>query len=229
MSYHRFKIKEEIDFYRAMAELEQQGIPYSKHMLRDSSIPALGFNEYYGELTVPESMKNKAWRCLIIQNIDFLEVARRRKTASWINITFFLLGTYSIAVSLLLLKYWLLHFKMSTDKNYSYQWNLIQTKEMVKERSTGQVVLIKMDVNWDNNFEYIQEFSSKGWMVAEYFDTNEDGIFERVLYYDSASRLSGVLLDANGDGLPDGQTIYLEDGDTLELSDTSGNGLFTVD
>jgi hypothetical protein len=100
---------------------------------------------------------------------------------------------------------------------------------MVKERSTGQVVLIKMDVNWDNNFEYIQEFSSKGWMVAEYFDTNEDGIFERVLYYDSASRLSGVLLDANGDGLPDGQTIYLEDGDTLELSDTSGNGLFTVD
>lgn len=190
MLYHTFRFKNEFEFHRIVATLEEKEIPHRTHILRDTAIPALGFFDYYAEITITEEFRGEFIQLLNTESIEYMEKQKGKKTFKWSRIAFTLVGVYAIIATLLYFKYWDINKQSSSDKNFRYVWNYRNSQLKTIYQPTGSIIGISYDENYDYNFEYAQEYTKEGWLIIESFDSNEDGYYEKSIQYGKENRIS---------------------------------------
>ena len=123
MSYKTYRIKNEVDFQRLIADLKESNVPFCQKKLGDSALPVIGFNDSYGDITVPEEFDKEVLKFLIIEDIEFIQqfpINEKRITSKTLVIG---LSIYAFIMTLLFIKYWNINHRNSVDKNFEFSWN----------------------------------------------------------------------------------------------------------
>lgn len=228
MDYKTYKIRSEVDFHRLINQLKEEEIPHHYNMLGDSAIPPINFNKCYGEITIPMEFNSDFLKFIITENIEFEEKREARQTWDMPKVFFIVLIIYSMIMTLLFVKYLNLEKQYSFDKNFHYRWNWDNTVLSVIDKKTNNTITTFIDKNRDFNYELVRNFPSVEGIMIESIDRDENGYFEKIVSFGVGQRQSDLLIDNNGDGLYEVQWIYLENGDTLMLTDENKNGLFEL-
>lgn len=235
MEKYTFQIQDEFTYWRIIGFLDENKIEYSCRKIESSLFPS--FN-HGGEIevfaqdvpTVEELLRGEedspTETNVYKSASQALPTQTTQSGTTWNKWWYWLLG-YSLLMTVLFIRYFLIAQVGTKDKNISYEWNATATALYARHTKTKELLQKNYDANYDKNFERIEQFA-KGNLIAELKDEDENGFFEKNYQYDQEGRITSVDEDTDQDGLIDKFYMVMQKGDTLFFVDSDKNGIFEL-
>lgn len=215
------QIENEIEWLKIKDLLEEHEIPYSFRKTNDSAFPSL--NENSIQIIIPEQFSQLFFRLTEKEFNSKIIQTESKPSKSWIIPLFLIL--YGVGMTFLFLKYYKMHSRNSSDKNFEYHWSFNNTRLQLKHKTTKEITSIFYDENFDFNYEKIEDYF-KHKKVGESFDLNEDGFPEIHNFYGKNGQYAGSNIDSDKDRLFDKLILVLENNDSLIFIDQNRNGIY---
>lgn len=225
-----FNIYSELDFIRITDDLENAGIPFAVRKMEDSVLPGITGPKAHAVISVDTVHAQRAAELIAglgdgMKRAGGAPTAKGRRKRNFM-LWFFIF--YSFAASILLMKYWHQATWSDRQKHFEGSWNYNNTIYSVKSKTSGKPMSSFVDMNFDYNNEAVRNYERSGQLVWEALDDDEDGFFDRAFDFGLNGEVSSRYLDYDNNGLFDLQIIYLDNGDSLKLTDKDYNGFYEL-
>jgi hypothetical protein len=222
-------VESEVELQRMCDALTEKEIPFLVKRHNDSAFPSIAVGKPFAEISLEDSHHQ------VVQEIskgilgrDVLGVSpipNTSKHKTWFKVVI----VYSLLISIVAFRFWYLHHKSNTDKNFHFEWNYDGTQLSYFDKKTGQRSLLYLDENYNYNFEEIITYSDSGALATKSFDKNENGRHEWFYQYKPSGELVAKLIDHDDDGLFDEISIALQNGGHLTFIDKNKDGFFEME
>jgi hypothetical protein len=227
-----YRLESELDFQWVTAFLKESNIPFTSRKYSDSAFPTLETQLGYADITVAAE-----YEAVLRDRIADLErkrhnaagvvapqdASKKRKAARLLWIL------YTIIITVVCLRFWYLDYRNSNFKHYTNEWSMDGSRIHQKSKESGITLSTLKDANYDGNFERVFTYYKNGLRCEDFLDLDEDGTIEKVYFYNLNGGLSAVQFDHNDNGIVNELSYFLNDGDTLKLTDANEDGVFELE
>lgn len=219
-------VENSLEAMEVQSILKEADIPFRFKQNENSAFPGM-FSRWWGEIAFPNEYSQEFFELTNVQYASYeKEISENTGKLGSFSYTKLLLVCYAILSTLFCYKYYNIYKKSNQNKNFHTEWNYDNTIVTYRSKKTNAIAIQYSDINMDNNFERITEYSDNQNLLFESLDLNEDGYYEILNNYDPEGNLIEQYIDSDFDHWYDEGFIIFDNGDTLKLLDKNRNGIF---
>ena len=213
MNYFLITVTDKLVYDQFVLELEEKNIPFRPKFQEDTSFPGLEFAAFKGQLEI-DSTYQKELQVLLPRYADSILIdGTERGGKSRFPVKTILLALYAAIMTIMCARYYYQVQYESSDKNFRYEWNSLNTIQKQIQKSNGRLVTEFFDEDYDGNWEKIVSYIGiKNKRVSIMRDEDEDGYIESMLYLNARADTLEFIRDTQYDPEFDYMMFVLDDG-----------------